>query len=142
MSARKRSPERGTRAPGKPPDVGYGRPPKEHRFKSGESGNRRGRPKGSKNEATIIEDLLSRKIEVRENGKARRISLLEAILLKFAEDALRGNAKSAAFLLNRRLLVGSSEQPANAELDTDDREILEIYTRQLQEQFKKQQEKQ
>lgn len=29
-------------------DVGYGRPPEETRFKKGQSGNPRGRPKGSK----------------------------------------------------------------------------------------------
>ena len=29
--------------------VGYGKPPKSSRFKSGSSGNAKGRPKGSKN---------------------------------------------------------------------------------------------
>ena len=27
-------------------DVGYGKPPKKHRFRKGQSGNARGRPKG------------------------------------------------------------------------------------------------
>jgi hypothetical protein len=34
--------------------VGYCRPPREHQFKPGQSGNPRGRPKGSRNRATII----------------------------------------------------------------------------------------
>ncbi|MGY3477315.1 DUF5681 domain-containing protein [Bradyrhizobium ottawaense] len=42
--------------------VGYGRPPREHQFKPGQSGNKNGRPKGSKNEATIINEILDRKI--------------------------------------------------------------------------------
>jgi Family of unknown function (DUF5681) len=45
--------------------TGYGRPPIEHRFKPGQSGNPRGRPKGKKNEATILHELLNRKITVR-----------------------------------------------------------------------------
>ena len=118
--------------------VGYGRPPRETQFKPGQSGNKHGRSKGSKNEATLINEILSRKIEIRERGKTRRISLLEGILLKFAEDALRGNPRSATFLLNRKLLAESSELPVSAELDKDDRKILESYTQQLQEQFKKQ----
>jgi hypothetical protein len=52
--------------------VGYRRPPKEHQFKPGRSGNPRGRPKGSKNEATIWRDVLSKRIPIREGGKTRR----------------------------------------------------------------------
>jgi hypothetical protein len=117
--------------------VGYGRPPVEHQFKPGQSGNKRGRPKGSKNEATIINELLNRKIEAREHGKARKISLLEGILFKFAEDALRGNPKSAAFLLARKQLIESSEQPATAALDTDERKVLDAFIQELEENFRK-----
>jgi len=38
--------------------VGYGNPPKESRFKKGQSGNRRGRPKGSKNLKTDLTEEL------------------------------------------------------------------------------------
>jgi len=137
----KRSSARGTRPPGKRTDVGYGRPPKEHRFKPGESGNRRGRPKGSKTEEAIIDELLNRKLKVRDSGKTRSITLLEGIFSKFAEAALQGNAKAATFLLNRKRLAGSSEQPATVELDSDDRDILKFYTQQLHEQFKRQEKK-
>jgi hypothetical protein len=136
-----RSPKR-TRAPGagsprKRTDVGYGRPPVEHQFKPLQSGNNRGRPKGSKNEATIINEILSRKIKITQNGKTRQISLLEGIHLKFAEDALRGNPKSAAFLLSRKQLTDSSEQPATATLDTDEQKVLEFFVKELEEKFKK-----
>jgi hypothetical protein len=126
--------------PVKRPDVGYGRPPIEHQFKAGESGNRRGRPKGSQNEATIINEIFRRKIEVCEKGKTRRISILEAIFLKFVEDALRGSSKSAAFLLNRKALAESSEQPETAELDMDDRKVLEFHAQKIWEQFKRQED--
>ncbi|MGZ9082896.1 MAG: DUF5681 domain-containing protein [Rhodoplanes sp.] len=78
-------------------EVGYGRPPRAHRFKPGQSGNPRGRPKGAKNEATILRAILKRKIAVREGGRARKMTVLEAILLRFTEEALKGNTKTAAF---------------------------------------------
>ena len=41
--------------------VGYGRPPVNRQFKPGQSGNPRGRPKGSKNFATIFAEALKKK---------------------------------------------------------------------------------
>ncbi|MCP3409918.1 DUF5681 domain-containing protein [Bradyrhizobium sp. CCGB01] len=139
MSRRKQSGPRRTRRAEQNHDdrVGYGRPPRGHQFKPGQSGNKSGRPKGSKNEATIINELLNRKIDMRENGRLRRITVLEGILTRFANDALKGKDKSAAFLLNRKQLVEPSEQPATPLLEEDDRKILEFYAAQLSAQFKK-----
>ena len=95
-------------------EVGYRRPPQAHQFKPGQSGNLRGRPKGAKNEATILRELLNRKIDVRRGRRMRRITILEAILLQFVEDALKGNSKSAGFLLNRYAATQVSDaQPSD-----------------------------
>lgn len=111
-------------------DVGYGRPPRSHQFKPGQSGNPRGRRKGAKNESTILHELLHRKIALREAGKSRKVTILEAMLLKFAEDSLRGNTKSAAFLLNRygSMVSGEIQQQ---DLSEDEREILDSFTKRL-----------
>lgn len=111
-------------------DVGYGHPPRAHQFKSGQSGNPKGRPKGVKNEATILYELLHRKIPIREGGRTRKITVLEAILLRFTEDSLKGNTKSAAFLLNRHgtLLSGEPQRP---DISEDDQEILEAFAQRL-----------
>ncbi|MBR0826153.1 hypothetical protein JQ596_11435 [Bradyrhizobium manausense] len=136
MSRRRQTGRAGAR--GKRTDVGYGRPPPEHQFKPGQSGNKRGRPKGSKNEATILDELFNRKMDIREGGRVRKISFLEALFLKYAEDALKSNHKAAAFLLNRRQQLGaSSERPADDVLDMDDRKVLESYVQQLEEKFNK-----
>jgi hypothetical protein len=81
--------------------VGYGKPPKEHRFQPGESGNPKGRPTGSKNTSTLLRKILDRKIEVRTGATVRKVSVREAILIRFAESALKGDTKSAHFLLQR-----------------------------------------
>jgi uncharacterized protein DUF5681 len=81
--------------------VGYGKPPKEHRFQPGESGNPKGRPKGSKNTSTLLRKILDRKIEVRTGASVRKASMREAILIRFADAAPKGDTKSAHFLLQR-----------------------------------------
>ena len=71
--------------------VGYGNPPKQHQFQPGQSGNSKGRPKGAKSTATLLREILDRKIEVRTGATVRKISVREAILTRFAEAALKGD---------------------------------------------------
>ena len=53
-------------------EVGYGRPPKNTRFKSGQSGNPKGRPAGRPNAKTTIARVISEKVPVREGEKLGR----------------------------------------------------------------------
>jgi hypothetical protein len=117
-------------------EVGYGRPPRAHQFQPGKSGNPRGRPKGAKNEGTILRDLLNRKVEVRESGKVRKITVLEAILLRFTEDALKGNTKSATFLFNRYAGTQVGESQPSDEITQDDREVLDDFVRRFEVRLK------
>ena len=106
--------------------VGYGKPPLEHAWKPGQSGNPKGRAKGSKNESTILREILARKIESRSAGRSRKITVVEGILLRITEDALKGNTKSATFLLNRYAAMVSGELQTQ-DLNTDDREVLQAF---------------
>ena len=47
-------------------EIGYGRPPKQTRFKPGQSGNPKGRPRGRKNVHTILEETLYRPVTITE----------------------------------------------------------------------------
>ena len=61
----------------------------------------------------------------------RKITVLEAILLRFTEDALKGNTKTAAFLFNR--YAGTPEESRAAdELNEDDRQVLDAFVRRLE----------
>ena len=111
--------------------VGYGRPPKHSQFKPGHSGNPKGRPKGAKNEATIWRNVFNKRVAIREGGRQRKVSLLEAMILKFVENALKGNTKTAAFALNRYRLAEGDSAPAD-EADQDDREVFETFVRRLE----------
>jgi Family of unknown function (DUF5681) len=115
--------------------VGYGRPPRQHRFQAGQSGNPKGRPRGRKNESTLLREILGRKINYRTGDRTRKISVLEGILLRIADDSLKGNIKSAAFLLNRfGAFVSGELEPTK--LSQDDQEILKDYVKRLNQRSK------
>src|SRR6266446_3029950 len=58
-------------------EVGYGKPPLHTRFQKGQSGNPRGRPRGSKNLTTLLIQALDQLVVVTENGKRRKIAKRE-----------------------------------------------------------------
>ena len=86
-------------------EIGYGRPPK-NQWPKGTSGNPRGRRKGVKNRGTILQEIFNRQLTVRNNGKPMRMSYVEALYLRYAEEALRGNIKAAMFLFREAEALG------------------------------------
>ncbi len=69
-------------------EVGYGKPPKEHRFPKGRSGNVSGRPKSKKSGLTDISGLLNEPVKVKAGGKVREMGPFEAGLWKLAKRAV------------------------------------------------------
>lgn len=92
-------------------EVGWGRPPAASRFQPGQSGNPKGRPKGSKNLATVYHDNLMQKVEIRERGKVRKITAMEAIIKRHVAEALRGNLKAIEFVLAKQPEIARKAQP-------------------------------
>ncbi len=54
-------------------EVGYRKPPKQARFKPGQSGNPRGRPKQTRNLGTLIEEALNETVTIREGNRTRTL---------------------------------------------------------------------
>src|SRR5262245_29021911 len=50
-------------------EVGYARPPLHSRFKRGQSGNPKGRPRGSRSVASVLHRILNEKVPAREGDK-------------------------------------------------------------------------
>jgi hypothetical protein len=80
-------------------EVGKGRPPVSTQFRPGQSGNPKGRPRGHKNLATLFADAFAQKLEIKENGRIRKITVKEAIVIRLVKAALDGDLKAIAYLL-------------------------------------------
>lgn len=112
--------------------VGYGKPPARTRFQKGQSGNPKGRPKGSKNLSTLLDEALNEPVVVSENGKRRRITKREAVLKQLVNKAASGNPKAIQLLLGEMRLVEGREQGSAESVlfDEADREVIrQLYQR-------------
>ena len=83
--------------------VGYGKPPLKRRFKSGQSGNQRGRPRGSKNRKTIVIKIANEMHTVTEDGDQHCRSTLEWLLVALRNRAVDGDVR--AFRAYSKLLA-------------------------------------
>ena len=90
-------------------EVGYKKPPKDGRYKKGQSGNLRGRPRGSKNVATLLRQAMVEIITVSENGRRRRLSRCEIMMKQLASGAAQGDPKATQTVLRLMSECGPRE---------------------------------
>jgi hypothetical protein len=108
-------------------NVGYCQPPERTRFKPGQSGNPRGRPKGSKNIAKVLDRVMKEKLEITENGKRKRLTKLEAFFKRLTNQAVSGDLKAMQLFatLLRFAEDGAVAVPSPSEnLDEADRKVF------------------
>lgn len=81
-------------------EVGYGKPPKQHRFQKGKSGNPKGRAKGRKNLRAHFYDVLSKFVHITIDGRKIRVSARQAIAYLVLKSAMSGEQRSILLLAN------------------------------------------
>ena len=74
--------------------VGYCKPPEASRFKKGQSGNPRGRPR-DRRKGVPYDTLLGQVVTIREDGRERRVTAAEAFLLHLMKKGLEGDNSAA-----------------------------------------------
>jgi uncharacterized protein DUF5681 len=86
--------------------VGYRKPPQTHRFKKGQSGNPKGRPKGDAviDLATLVKQIGAEPAKTADGKK--KVSKLEAVLRAEVSRALQGDSSAARTIFNRALKHG------------------------------------
>lgn len=114
-------------------EIGYGKPPRHTRFRKGQSGNPRGRPKGSRNFATELDEILNAPVPVTENGRKTQVSTRMAVLLRLREKALKGDPRAIKEVLGLMQGHETTKEAAQSErrLSRDELDILERFEAEI-----------
>lgn len=105
-------------------EVGYGKPPAHTRFKPGQSGNPKGRPKGSLNLAAALNRALKEKVVVVENGRRKSLTKLDVAIKGLVNRAVTGDAKAMQQMLALGPLVGIDTNAASTAMDANDAAVM------------------
>jgi hypothetical protein len=117
-------------------EVGYKKPPTAGQFKPGQSGNPKGRPKGSKNLRTVITRDLDEMVTIRENGTRRSVTKREVVGKQLVKKAIDGDYRAIQTILKvdddteaivNRKAANQDNAPPDESLERDDVAILAAY---------------
>ena len=132
------SPQEANRNPDGSYIVGKNRPPQSTKFRPGQSGNPKGRPKGAKGLNTLTVEVLGAKVPVKMAGGEKKMSAAEFSLHKLREMASKGDLRAILAILERwqRAVPDQAvEAPSTAQSDQPlsdtDRAVLDLFADEI-----------
>jgi hypothetical protein len=105
--------------------TGYKRPPVEHQFAPGTSGNPAGRPKGRRNFLAELADELSEPVDGPNGGPTKQ----RAIIKNLVDNAIHGDARAIGALLALAGRTSTVPEPESEDDGPEDRAIAESFSR-------------
>jgi len=123
----------------KPPGdyvVGYKRPPVEHRYPPGKSGNDKGRPKGPPKLEQLFQAEAARMITMKSGDQIKKIPKGRALVRRLLDMALQGDVAAARLALPFLREVaeprdGQGEAGPATPLDDAERAAMKILAERL-----------
>ncbi len=98
-----------------------------------QSGNPRGRPPGSKNLTTFLNDALNETVTITENGRRRKITKRQAVIKQLVNKSASADARSLKILLdlmlNLEARARSSAVPTPAVGPADEEVLAQLKAR-------------
>jgi Family of unknown function (DUF5681) len=86
--------------------TGYKHPPTKNRFPKGKSGNPFGRRKGQRNLATVLMDVLSQTVTVKQGDKSKRMTKGDALIKVIMNKANNGDRRAIDAVSNLAEKIG------------------------------------
>lgn len=95
-------------------EVGYKRPPVRTRFQKGKSGNQKGRPKGTKNFKTDLQEELNERVAVTIDGRTKKLSKQRLFMKTVFAKAIKSDARAGSMLVG---MVFRFNDPQSSDLE-------------------------
>lgn len=111
---------------GQPYKVGYGKPPKQHQFKKGVSGNPKGRKKKDTTIRSIMKKIIAETVTAKTPDGEKSMVALEFVLRSMLSRAAKGDNRATDKFIDLTLAAFGIGEPDDIkrDLSSEDRELL------------------
>lgn len=111
---------------GQPYKVGYGKPPRQHQFKKGVSGNPKGRKKKDTTIRSILKKIIAETVTAKMPEGEQTMTALEFVLRSMRNRAAKGDNRATDKFIDLTLAAFGIGEPDDIkrDLSSEDRELL------------------